>query len=216
MIKEEAFSRAVAKLSEEQASGQPSWDDIRIAFEKESGQELGWFFDQWIGRKGLSQLHAENPELRRNGSRFEVSFEVLQKNGVYILDLPVTVSSRAERVRQKIRLDEERKSPTFDDEPLSLVIDRDYDLPRLLTDDETHRWSQRSGQNTPSWCSQSEPDVYQTCSVQKQGAEERSAEGLRDDDLRRSSLVLLGSDNPVIGRFFGRMDAGRRCPVVRS
>ena len=140
IVREEAFSRAVAKLSEERSSGQRSWDDIRAAFEKESNQDLGWFFSQWIGRKGLPALHAENPRMRRSGSRFEVSFEVVQKNGLYILDLPVTASfPQGGSTTQKIRLDEERKKVTltFDDEPLSLVIDQDYDLPRMLTDDET-------------------------------------------------------------------------------
>lgn len=213
MIKEEAFSRAVAKISEQQPSEQRSWDDIRVAFENESNQDLGWFFSQWIGRKGLPALHAENPSMRRSGSRYEVSFEVVQKNGVYILDLPVTASfPQGGSTTQKIRLDEERKKVTltFDDEPLSLVIDQDYDLPRMLTDDETPPLlSTLLGDGRPLLVLPiSQPGVYKDLRelFKKQGAEERKADGLRDEDLRQSSLVLLGSDNPVIGRLFGRME----------
>jgi uncharacterized iron-regulated protein len=215
MISEEAFSRAVAKITNQQPSGQRSWDDIRVLFEKESGQDLGWFFTQWIGRKRLPDLHAENPGVRRSGSRFEVSFEVIQKNGVYILDLPVTVSfQRGGSTTQRIRLDEERKQVTltFDDEPLLLVIDQDYDLPRMLTDDETPPLlSTLLGDELPLMVLPvSQPDVYKDLRelFKKQGAEERKAEGLRDEDIRQSSLVLLGSDNPVINRLFGRMEPG--------
>jgi len=214
MIKEEPFSRAVAKITEQQQPGQRSWDDIRVVFEKESNQDLGWFFSQWIGRKGLPHLHAENPGMKRSGSRFEVNFEAIQKNGVYVLDLPVTVSfQRGGSTTQKIRLDKERKQVTltFDDEPLSLVIDQDYDLPRMLTDDETPPLlSSLLGDDRPLLVLPvSHSDVYKDLRelFKKQGAEERKAEGLHDEDIRRSSLVLLGSDNPVIGRLFGRMEA---------
>jgi aminopeptidase N len=215
MIKEDAFSRAVAELGEPRTSGQQSWDDIREVFEKESGQDLGWFFSQWVDRKGLPSLQAENPSVRRSGSRYEVNFDVIQKNGVYILDLPVNVSFRGGgNTTRKIRLDEEQKQVTltFEDEPLSLAIDRDYDLPRMLTDDETPPLlSTLLGDEHPVVVLPvSQPDNYKDLRelFQKQGAEERKAEDVRDKDLRRSSFVLLGKDNPVIGRLLGKMDAG--------
>ncbi len=133
MIKEEAFSRAVAKLSEEQPSGQLSWDDIRVVFEKESGQDLGWFFTQWIGRKGLPDLHAENPDHAKE--RQQVRSELRgapEERGIYPGPARDRILPAGRSTTEKIRLDEERKkiTLTFDDEPLSLVIDRDYDLPR--------------------------------------------------------------------------------------
>jgi uncharacterized iron-regulated protein len=222
MMNEEAFSRAIAKITNQQPFGQRSWDDIRMVFEKESNQDLGWFFTQWIGRKGLPGLHVENPGLRRSGSRFEVSFEAVQKNGIYILDLPVTVSfQRGGSTTQRIRIDEERKKVTltFDDEPLSLVVDQDYDLPRMLTENETPpQLITILGDKHPLLVLPvSQPDIYKDLRelFKKLGAEERKAEGLRDEDLRGSSLALLGSDNPVIGRLFGRMEAGTVDVVVQ-
>jgi len=214
MIKEEAFSRAVAKLGEHQQAGPLSWDDIRAVFEKESSQDLGWFFTQWMGRKGLPGLQVKNPGLKRSGNRFEVSFEVFQDNGVYILDLPVTVFfQHGGNTTQKIRLDEERKlvTLTFDDEPASVAIDRDYDLPRMLTDNETPPLlATLLGDEHPLVVLPvSQPEVYADLRelFKKRGAEERNAEGLGNEDLKGSSLVLLGSDNPVISRLFGRMEA---------
>ena len=90
-IGEEAFSRAAGKILEKPPTAPLSWDDARAVFEKEAGADLGWFFQQWVDRKGLPDLLAENASVRRNGSRFEVSFDLIQKSEVYILDVPVVV-----------------------------------------------------------------------------------------------------------------------------
>jgi hypothetical protein len=53
-VGEEVFSRAAVKLSSMAQAG--SWDDIKALFEKEADQDLGWFFTQWVDRKGLPEL----------------------------------------------------------------------------------------------------------------------------------------------------------------
>src|SRR5574337_393723 len=55
---EETFTRVAAKLNGEAPAS--SWDDVRALFEKEAGQDFGWFFKQWVDRKSLPDLRVDN------------------------------------------------------------------------------------------------------------------------------------------------------------
>ncbi|MGE5809526.1 MAG: ChaN family lipoprotein [Nitrospirota bacterium] len=139
VVGEEAFVRAAGKILEKSPAAPLSWDDVRAVFEKEAGKDLGWFFEQWVDRKGLPDLLAENASVRRNGSRFEVSFDLSQKGDVYILDVPVVVSFvYGGGKTDSVRLDAGKKHVVLaiDDEPSVCEIDPEYDIPRKLTKTE--------------------------------------------------------------------------------
>ena len=85
----EKFFRAVGSLAA--VTPMKSWDELQGLFEKETGRELGWFFKQWVDRKGLPDLRAESATVRRSGSRFEVGFDLVQKGDMYTLEIPVSV-----------------------------------------------------------------------------------------------------------------------------
>ena len=57
MAGEEAYSRLSGTNTVEDPVR--SWDEIKERFEKELGQDLGWFFKQWVDRKGLPDLRVE-------------------------------------------------------------------------------------------------------------------------------------------------------------
>ena len=87
---------------------------------KESYQgDLGWFFTQWIDRKGLPDLRLGKAEVKASGSKFLVSFEVSQGKEPFVLDIPVTVYSREGRTRRVFRLsgEKERFEMTVDGAP---------------------------------------------------------------------------------------------------
>jgi aminopeptidase N len=52
MIGDEAFFRGIRRLYFGARFGKAGTDDVRTAFEKESGQDLRRFFDEWIGGSG--------------------------------------------------------------------------------------------------------------------------------------------------------------------
>jgi hypothetical protein len=211
---EERFSSIAGSLAKEAASARGSWDDIRKLFEKETGRDLGWFFQQWVDRKGLPDLRVENASVKWNGSRFEVSFDLIQKGGVYTLDIPLVLSfpgggSRAETVK----LDAETKHVVIeaDDEPLMAAIDRDYDVPRMLTEAETPPLLAKVlGEEKPLLLLPvSGAEIYAgvIAAWKQRGAEERAAGSVKDADIRTSSLIVLGKDNPLIGRLYGKAGA---------
>jgi uncharacterized iron-regulated protein len=212
---EERFSRIAGLAAFEAASVKRSWEDLRRLFEKETGQDLGWFFKQWVDRKGLPDLRAENASVRRSGSRFEVGLDLVQKGEPYTLDVPVFISLlRGGNRTEIVKLEVEKKHVTVlvDEEPGAVVVDRDYEVPRRLTDAETPALLGKAlrEERPVLVLPVSGADVYASfiAAGKQRGAEERTAESIRDADLRTSSFLALGKDNPLVSRLFGTAGAG--------
>jgi aminopeptidase N len=212
---EEIFSRVAREFMGAEPSGKGSWDDIRRLFEKETGTDLGWFFKQWIDRRGLPDLRLENAAVRRSGSRFEVSFDLVQKGDVYALDVPVFISSvQGGGKADAVRIDTDRKHVALyvDDEPAALIVDREYDVPRRLTEEEkppllATLFEDEKAVIVPPVTGR---DAYEALinALKQRGGKERDANGITESDLKSSSFAVIGSDNPVISRLYGKAEAG--------
>jgi aminopeptidase N len=210
---EDAFNSIAKTLAVEAPSR--SWDDIRTLFEKETDQDLGWFFKQWVDRKGLPDLHMESAAVRQSGSRFEVSFDIIQKGDIYALEVPVFISFlRGGSTTEIVSVDADRKHAVLfvDDEPSAVVIDRDFTVPRNLTDDETPPLLGKilAEEKLILVAPVSGGDLY-TGAVEawkQAGAEERKPLDLKDADIKTASLVVLGADNPLVNRLYGRIKLG--------
>lgn len=210
---EEAFTRVAAKLGGETPVS--SWDDVRGAFEKETGRDLDWFFKQWVDRKGLPDLSVENVTVRRNGSRFEVSLDLFQNGDIYVLDVPVSISSlRGGGKEEFVKIDGEKKHASFlvDDEPSEVAIDKDYDIPRKLTEEETPPLLAKLfvDEKLVIVPPADGAGVYAGAvdAWKQRGAEEKKAADVRDADMKSSSLIVLGAENPVALRLYGKVESG--------
>jgi len=205
---DDVFSRIAGKAGKEDAPG--SWDELRFLCEKEARADFAWFFSQWVDRKGLPDLHVENVTVKRSGSAFDVSFDLQQNGEVYTLDIPVSVQFlRGGKKNEQVRIEAATKhvSLLVDDEPSALVIDADYDLPRRLLHDETPPLL--AGillQEKPMLVLPTgNPGIYAGMieAWKQRGALEKKADEVRDADIISSSFIVLGEDNPVIGRIYG-------------
>jgi uncharacterized iron-regulated protein len=212
---EEIFSRVARELMGRGPSEKDFWDELRSLFEKETGRDLGWFFKQWIDRKGLPDLRLENAATRMSGSRFEVSFDLVQKDDVYTLDIPVLISSsRGGSKADIVKIDSEKKHVVLfvDDEPSTLVVDRDYDVPRRLRSEERPPLlATLFGAEKPVIVPPATGrDGYAALieALKQRGGEERDANGIKESDIKSSSFAVLGSDNPLINRLYGKAEAG--------
>ena len=213
MAGEEAYSR----LSGTNMVEDPvrSWDEIKGRFEKELGQDLGWFFKQWVDRKGLPDLRVENASIQRNGSRFKISFDLVQKGEVYILDIPIVISfihgkDRSEMV--KLEADKKEVVLFVDEEPSAVVIDPEYDVPRRLTDAETPPLLAKllSEEKPVLVTAVTGREIYAgaVAAWKRRGAEERQTDTIKDADVNGSSFLAFGPDNPLVGRLYGRVETG--------
>jgi uncharacterized iron-regulated protein len=188
-----------------------AWDDFAIAFEKRSGKDLAAFFAQWLEGKGLPEIAVENASVRRKGSRFEITIALVRKNSAVPLDLPVVVSFlRGGSRKETVTIDAERKTVTLlvDEEPSTAVIDGDYDVARTPTPDEMPPVIARLlGEEKPLVVLPSadrEPYRPVIDEFTRRGAAEK--ESVKDAEVRSESLIILGRDNPVVARLFGKVD----------
>ncbi|MFW6090202.1 MAG: M1 family metallopeptidase, partial [Gemmatimonadota bacterium] len=56
MLGDEAFFEAIRAYFEQHAGGSADTDDVRRAMEEASGEDLGWFFEQWAYAPGFPRL----------------------------------------------------------------------------------------------------------------------------------------------------------------
>jgi aminopeptidase N len=212
-----AFFAALKQFIETNRFRTASWDDIKIAFEKRSGMDLSAFFKEWLDGKGLPEVRVEKASVLRKSGKFEIIIDVVRKNSAIPLELPVAVSYlRGGGKKDVLVLDADKKSGSLlvDEEPATAAIDGEYDLARKPTADEMPPVIARLlGDEAPVIvATEAGINHYQAVLIGFAGKEdgrtdkkggEVTGKGLTDAVLKASNLVVLGADNPVLGRLFG-------------
>ncbi len=189
-----------------------TWDDVRTVVGQQTGTDLAEFFRQWVGGKGLPDLRIEKAAVRRRGSGYEASFDIVQAGTPFELEVPVTVALGGGILKKEtVTINGERKSVTLsaETEPRTVTIDNDYDLPRKLSGAEIPPVfaAITEGKKNLIVLPSGEHDAYRPIidALKQRGAVEREPGSLTDADARDASLVILGEDNPVALRFFGKV-----------
>ncbi len=213
LVGEEQFYSSLREFISRNQSQKASWDNIKAAFEKQSGKDLAPFFKHWVDEKGLQDLSVTKASVKRDGDNFEISFDVLQKGNVFSLDLPAVISMGGDIKKEKLSLDGEKKSfnVLVDEEPRTMIIDGAYDVARRLTEPEMPPVvASLLGDKKPLIALPVANKVaYKTviAALKEAGAEEKEAADLKDSEIKASSLVILGDDNPLVGRLFGKAES---------
>jgi len=216
VIGKDAFAVISRMLATEPSITADYWDRIRMLSEQETRRNLAWFFQQWVDRKGVPDLRMEDAAVRRSGSMFEVSFDLVQNGDVYILEVPVQISFlHGGSDAETIKLDSPKKHVTLlvADEPSMVTIDRDYDIPRKLSDDEMPPLLAKlfKDEKPILVLPVSGESVYEYIIDywKKWGAEPKKATNITDHDLKTSSFIVLGIDSPIINRLYGKIEGGK-------
>jgi aminopeptidase N len=105
-----------------------STDDFRRVMEEVGGQDLGWFFEQWLYRGGVPRVDG-SWRYDADGGRVEIELRQTQSGDSFRLPLTVglSVDGQAERRVERIELRERtgRFTIAVDGEPPSVVLDPD-------------------------------------------------------------------------------------------
>jgi hypothetical protein len=135
---DERFVRALRALYEAKRYREASFSDVQRAMEAAAGEDLGWFFSQWVDRPGAPALRVDSAKVvERGGARaLELALSQTQAGTPYVLDVPValTVPSAKTAVRRTVRLAE--RTQTFsipvDEAPVRVDVDPEFDVFRRL------------------------------------------------------------------------------------
>src|SRR3990170_6545129 len=138
MVGENTFFSVLRGLIEEKKFSEASWTDIERAFEKASGENLEWFFSQWLDRKDVISLDIEDARVTVLKGIPTISFEILQKVEPYKLSLPYKVITEKSEIKGTLQIEKanQKFEIPVDAKPLRIIFDEDYDLMRGLTDKE--------------------------------------------------------------------------------
>lgn len=216
LVGRDAFFRSLRRLVEENKFKQASWADVQNSFQQESDKDLGWFFRQWLDRKGVVPF-----EVRYTGALVlkgipTVSFELVQKGGPYRVELPAKVITKKGEMMQPLALENERQSFAIavKGDPSELLLDDDYDIMRTLAPDEFPPVIARLLGDEKKLIVYPEQDKEKyaglTAVLKREGFAMKGEREVKDNDIRSSSLLVLGSENPVLKRLFGA--AGEKSP----
>ncbi len=137
LVGDEDFRLALARFYRAQRGKRASWDDLRASFEETTGEDLEWFFDQWIPRPGVSDLrvNVESVSSGDDGWTVAGSIAQTQEGRPYVQDVPIVVQTGAGIVSHTLRLDGRTTAFRVADpqgRPLRLAVDPEFDLFRLL------------------------------------------------------------------------------------
>lgn len=134
IVGEERFYRTLRTLYRDFQFKRASWLDIQRLFEQLSGQDLRFYFDQWVFEKGAPAIVLGDVEVDSLADQFTVRIRVEQKP-VFRLFLPVVVAGTDTAAAHRIWIASPETTLTVSCpfRPVQVSIDPGYDLFRRLS-----------------------------------------------------------------------------------
>jgi aminopeptidase N len=214
LVGRDTFYGSLRRLIEDNKFKQASWADVENSFEQESGKDLGWFFKQWLDRKGVPSIEIRYPGAPVYKGISTASFVLVQSEESYSVELPAKVIMETGEVKQSLALEKERQY--FDisatNNPLDLIFDDDYSIMRTLADNEFPPVIARLLGDKKKLIVYSEKEKEKYAGLiaifKSEGFSAKEQLEINDKDIQSSSLLILGSDSPELNRLFGT--AGER------
>lgn len=212
IVGEERFYRSLKDFIEEKRFQKASWADIKRMFEEISGKDLGWFFRQWLNEKGAPVFEIKNLKVKGNGAQWAAAFDIVQKGKSYILDIPVTIKTDRGEIKEVVRVNSEKKSFEIftGGRPTEIILDEDYDVFRKPSSKEIPPVIARllGDEKRLIVLPQKDGEVYSGMVglFKRKGFSVKEEKEVKEEDIKTSSLLVLGSESPIIKRLFGKIE----------
>ncbi len=211
---QEVFIASLVDFYQRMNGKKAGWPDILESFNTVSGQDLSIFFDQWLNRKDVAGLSANDVEVLERSGNLTLSFTLQQHSEKpYLLEVPLLIQTELGEVRKTILTDslEKKVEILLDDYPVSFTLDQDYDLMRALDVGEmppVWSWFNGASKKLAVVNSSSEYDIYAPLIdlLERLGAEIIAASEVTDEQLISNAIVFLGTKGPVSRSLFGFAD----------
>jgi len=213
MVGKEVFYKSLKAFIVENKWRVATWDDIEKFFEKESGRRLDWFFSEWLDRQGAASLEVGDAKFLVLNGVPTVSLDIAQKGRPYRLATHVKIYAGSREIRSSSILIEGPKQ-TFrwavTERPTGVVLDGDYEVIRRLSPEEMPPVIARllGNKNRIVVYRAAQKEEYATLlqALGEEGFDLKEEKDVTDKDLRDCSLLVLGTDSPVLRRLFGKVD----------
>lgn len=212
MLGEKKFLAAVKSFYKNYLFKTASWLDLEKEFTAQTeGQDLSWFFDQWINRVGAPILKLENATAIAHDSKFDVTITLSQSTPPYHLIVPVRFIGDSDTTVTAF-MQQAQESYTFrlPYKPEKVWVDPEFDLFRKLDRAEIPpALSQTLGalQTVIILPTAANQEIYQA--YQKMAEQWRSSDGvtIKSDkevtmqDLKGKAAWIMGTMNKWFPKF---------------
>jgi aminopeptidase N len=211
LVGEDIFNSALREFIAEKKFSGASWKDIEKAFEKVSGQDLKWFFSQWLTRNDVPSFQVKDLRVIVIKGIPTVSFDIIQKGQPFKFSLPVRIITEKGDKKDIIQIEEKKKNYEIqvEERPLRIIFDESYDIMRRLTEKEFPPLLSRFFRDDKKIVvySEEEKDKYSSLidALTKNGFIVKEVHEVKDEDIRSSSLLVLGFESPILKRLFGKI-----------
>ncbi len=151
MLREEigdaAFRRGLRRAVTEFARKKIRLTDLQRIWEKESGRDLGWFFDQWFARSGAPEFEMNYTVAPAGSGQFEIKGSVTQTGEPYRVRAEIAFVRAGKAPRIETLPIQERETSfrfTTDARPDTVLFDPAYKLLRWTPEYRHHALIQQA------------------------------------------------------------------------
>ncbi len=110
LIGREAFEAGVRDFWRAKRFQAASWGDLRAAFERASGRDLAWFFEQWVERAGAPRVRIESAQAQRKGSAVTFALAFAQSAPPYRMRVPIEIVTGTRAQTRWVDLEREHQT----------------------------------------------------------------------------------------------------------
>jgi len=183
-----------------------SWEDIRTVVNHVSGEDYNWFFKQWVKRKGKPELEIEVKDHTLKDNGFHISLSIKQKEKPYRLKLRMFIETYLGIEKHEFWVDRKNQEITVisHNEPISLILDRDYQVFRNLMWEEINPVIYFTLADKTSVVYSADKVEYAPISGYYTEGVLKNPDQFSYSDIYNKNVVILGGDNPVVEKIFGK------------
>jgi aminopeptidase N len=212
LVGNDIFNSALQEFIAEKKFSDASWKDIEKVFEKVSGKDLKWFFSQWLTRSDVPSFEVKDLRVVVIKGLPRVYFEIFQTGKPFKFALPVRIITEKGDKKDIIQIEEKKRifEIQVEEKPLRIVFDENYDLMRKLTEKEFPPVIARliGDEKRIIVFSEREKEKYSLLidAFTKEGFIAREEQEVKDEDIKTSSVLVLGFESQILKRLFGKTD----------
>lgn len=199
-LSDEIFFNGLRDFYAQYLHQEASWQDIEKVFSQVSGKNLTVFFKQWLTRTDIPDLTIRDMSLKDSLNGSLINFNLIQATEKpYRLEVSFIVHSINGEQRHVVRTDQTETAVTLQSSalPNELILDPDYDLLRVLGDDEQRPiWADFIGALDKKMVlpPQNDRQNWQALItyLEKMGVQAVEADEVKNKDLADFSFLFLG------------------------
>lgn len=138
-VGDEAFQNGLRRLFATRLHQEAGWADLQQAFEDPSGEDLDWFFRQWLDRPGAPVLRLDDVQTTRlDTGRYRVTGRLRQAAPAYRLSVSLVLTGSQGQTMEALTIadDAAEFALTVDGAPRRLEADPQFHLMRRLSPEE--------------------------------------------------------------------------------